>query len=215
MHRNTTEPGGLGGGPREERFARSVQYPLATAVASHPLDNDSLESSSEVYRQMCVTFTPAMAHAAYVSFCQLLGQINLNRNLYNTELIEQIHAAYSQSHQGGPLTTNTLQTILQSSGSDYESSSDSEGSGNDSDDDIESDLKREALLRLGPMAAIHEGSGLSKDAIGFGEPSWFVDLSEGGEKGGGGGGEGEEWEEEEEEEGEGEGEEGEEGEGEA
>ena len=194
--------------------ARKV-VPTATEVESHPLNlrnggeadpdqeatplpsSDTLIEENEAYRQVCATFSPAMALAAYIPFCRLLGQINLNKNLYNTDLIE--HIAYSHDKVAQP--NSPLPNVWDRPDSESESSSDSEdetSSGEDLDDSW-----RDVAMKLGPVAAIHGKSGLGSDAAGFGRSSWFVDLEEGGEggdikgeggakaddlKGGGGGG---------------------------
>ena len=167
--------------------------PTATEVESHPLcagtngeadaeatplpRSDTLIEENETYRQVCATFSPAMAHAAYVPFCLLLGQINLNKNLYNTDLIE--HIAYSHDKVAQP--NSPLPSVWDMPDMKSESSSGSE-SETSSGDDFD-DSWRDVAMKLGPVAAIHGKSGLGSDAAGFGRSSWFVDLEEGGDGG--------------------------------
>ena len=81
--------------------------PSTTQVTSYTLNpgNDggapaiNTPDWSAVMGQLQATFTPAMAHATYIPFCQLLGQIKLNMELRNTDLIEQIAYSYDESVQ--------------------------------------------------------------------------------------------------------------------
>jgi WD repeat-containing protein 81 len=63
----------------------------------------------EVLLQLQNVFTPELAQAAYVPFCQLMGQINMRQMLYNADLIEQVsyqHIDQNQRvgrHQKAPL----------------------------------------------------------------------------------------------------------------
>ena len=179
----------------DESLAQSVGkvVPTATEVESHPLKNgeagvdseatplprsNTLIEENEAYRQVCATFSPAMAHAAYVPFCILLGQINLNKNLYNTDLIE--HIAYSHDKIAQP--NSPLPTVWDVPATEPEDSSDSDSTS--SSDDSFDDSLRDVAMKLGPVAAaVHSKSGLGSDAAGFGRSSWFVGLEEGGESG--------------------------------
>ena len=123
---------------------------------------------NEAYRQVCLTFSPAMAHASYVPFCRLLGQYYLNDQLYNTDLIEQIVYKQDDSVRSkSPLPTVLCET------SDSESDLSSEAEDEDENSDSEAGFERDAALKVGPIAAI---TGLGQDSTDFGRSSWFVNL---------------------------------------
>ena len=171
--------------------------PMATDVESHPLslhgsdsetDEDdnrqkaggtsrqssTLIEETEVYKQLCTTFSPAMAHAAYIPFCLLLGQIKLNCHLYNTDLIEQI--AYGHDKVAQP--NSPLPTVLETLDKD-DTSDESSGSEHDDTSDDEDDRN------FAMMTVVHNKSGLAEDAARFGRSSWFVELEKiEGEEGG-------------------------------
>lgn len=173
-------------------------HPLSTCGDSE-VDSELQRASSiledtEAYKQQQATFTPAMAHAAYIPFCLLLGQIKLNSVLYNTDLIENI--AYGHDRIAQP--NSPLPCIWEDSEAEAEASSDSNSDA--STDDQGDDSFSGAALKLGPVTAIQSKSGLGKDAANFGRPSWFVDLGEGEQEEVGVGGEEEERKEEKKEE---------------
>ena len=144
-----------------------------TVIATSPKeDTTTLFENSEAFRQVCTTFSPAMAHAAYVPFCRLLGQYTLNNQLFNTDLIESIAYSHDQKAQPSPLPS-----IFDALEDDALSSSDSESEEN-SDEDIDESF----VLKLGPIAAISAKSGLGDDSASFGQSSWFVDLTEEGDR---------------------------------
>ena len=136
--------------------------------------------------QLQETFTPAMAHATYIPFCKLLGQIKVNMELRNTELIE--HMAYSYDDRTREETRSLPSVFLPSE--DDLSSSDSGSEDSEIEDTartMDEDLVRDVTIRLGPVAAMQQKRGLAGDAVSFGRPSWFVDLQQevvGGELGG-------------------------------
>ena len=140
-------------------------------AASATKDTTVLIENSEAFRQVCATFSTAMAHAAYVPFCRLLGQFTLNDKLYNTELIESIAYSHDQKAQPSP-----LQTIFDVLEEESEASSDSK-----TDEDSEDDLDGNLALKLGPVAAISGKSGLGGDSASFGKPLWFVKLNDEGD----------------------------------
>ena len=143
-----------------------------TATTPPKEDTTTLFENSEAFRQVCTTFSPAMAHAAYVPFCRLLGQYTLNNQLYNTDLIEGITYSHDQKAQPSPLPS-----IFDASEDNSPSSSDSESEEN-TDDDIDDSF----ALKLGPIAAISAKRGLGDDSASFGQSSWFVDLTEEGDR---------------------------------
>lgn len=189
-----------------------TSHPLTPGAAETTEDNDrhanlavplpasttSIENK-EPYQQVCATFSSAMAHAAYIPFCLLLGQIRLNTILINTELIENIAYGHDKvAKADSPLPSVweldpepgswKLDRATQAvSESDSESSS-----GEESDDDEEEG--ESVVLKLGPVVALQGKSGLGDDSSGFGRSNWFVDLErgegggEGAGLGGGGGG---------------------------
>lgn len=133
-----------------------------------PTDPPAAAPVNEAYTQVCLTFSPTMAHASYIPFCRLLGQYNLNGQLYNTDLIEHIVYKLDDSERPkSPIPTVFYET------SDTETDRSSETEDDDEHSDSESGFDRDAALKVGPIAAI---TGLSPEATDFGKSSWFVDL---------------------------------------
>ena len=180
-------------------------HPLTPDVdANNGYHNDPEESlpslrtlveDNESFRQICATFSSAMAHAAYIPFCILIGQIQLNKNLYNTELIENI--AYSHDEVAKP--NSLLPSVWETDQILVPDSESESGSEESNDDEANDDLKYDVALKFGPVVALHGKSGLGEDSCSFGRSNWFVDLDEGegevmgvgsggGTVGGGGGG---------------------------
>ena len=127
--------------------------------------------------QLQETFTPAMAHATYIPFCKLLGQISVNMELRNTELIE--HMAYSYDDRARE-ENRPLPSVFLPPG-DNRSSSDSGSEDSLTDDTArtgEEDLVRDVTVKLGPVLAMQQKRGLGGDAVSFGRPSWFIDLQQ-------------------------------------
>ena len=162
---------------------KHASHPEAKPVEFHPLteslddpksgddpkssDTPSYMPDSEVYRQLCTTFSKAMAHTAYVNFCMLLGQYYLHDCLCNADLIEQIAYSHDEmEHPQSPLTSILTETLSCDSDTNSESESDEE-----SDDDM--GMARDAALKVGPIAAV---TGLGMEEAGFRKSSWFVDL---------------------------------------
>lgn len=152
----------------------SASRPEAKTVEFHPLteskDDDDGGSSvleSEAYKQLCTTFSKAMAHLAYIDFCKLLGQYYVHDWLCNAELIEQI--AYSHDEMAQP--NSPLSSILTEPLSCDSDTSSDYSSGDESDDEV--GIVRDAALKVGPIAAV---TGLSMEESGFRKSSWFVDL---------------------------------------
>lgn len=158
-----------------------VSHPEAKTVEFHPLTGSLEEGGggdtpssyvpdSEAYRQLCITFSKAMAHSAYVNFCKLLGQYYLADCLCNAELIEQIAYSHDEvAHPNSPLTS----ILTESFSCDSDTNSDG-GSDEDSDDD-DMGVARDAAIKVGPIAAV---TGLNMEESGFRKSSWFVDLEE-------------------------------------
>ena len=157
----------------------STSRPEAKTVEFHPLTeaHDSTQPGdgansvleSEAYKQLCTTFSKAMAHSAYVDFCKLLGQYYVHDCLCNAELIEQI--AYSHDEMAQP--SSPLGSILtESLNCDSDTNSDS-NSEDESDEDV--GVARDAVLKVGPIVAV---TGLNMEESGFRKSSWFVDLEE-------------------------------------
>ena len=124
--------------------------------------------------QLQDTFTPAMAHATYIPFCLLLGQIRLNMELRNTDLIEQIAYSYDESVQ----QKGHLPSVFPSTRDEPSSSSSSESGDSTTEDRIEDETARDIMIQLGPVVALQKKRGLNEDAVNFGRPSWFVDLQQ-------------------------------------
>lgn len=155
----------------------ALSHPEAKTVDFHPLteslysqkpsDASSYVPDNEVYRQLCATFSKAMAHSAYVCFCMLLGQYSLHNSLCNAELIEQIAYSHDEvAHPSSPLASILTEPLSCDSDTSSESWSDA-----DSDDDV--GIARDAALKVGPIAAV---TGLGMEEAGFRKSSWFVDL---------------------------------------
>ena len=180
---------------------------LATQVTSHPLSSDSdktqrahanpnqkkMVDPSEALEQLRDTFSPAMAHAMYIPFCKLLGQIKLNTELRNTELIEQLAYRYDEDVQ----QQTRLPSVFLASDNEQSSSSNSESEDSAGEEREEDELVRDVTIKLGPVVALQKKRGLDQDAVNFGRPSWFINLQDEGDEtgvslltgsGGGGGG---------------------------
>ena len=119
--------------------------------------------------QVMRTFSPEMVHDAYVEFCKLIGQISLTSNLHNIDVIEDLHASYSQETEG-----NTVGQMTSLLGLTEEKESSDSSSSNSSDSSTNLNLAYE----LGPAMALQGRSGLGRDSTSFGESSWLVDMEE-------------------------------------
>ena len=169
-HPLSPSPDSLSEEEGDEHKDSSGRRDTVTAT-SFTTDTTTLIENSEAFRQVCATFSPAMAHAAYVPFCRLLGQFTLNNKLYNTDLIERIAYGHDQKAQPSP-----LQTIFDVIDEESEASSDSK-----TDEDTEEDFDDNLALKLGPVAAISGKSGLGGDSVSFGKSLWFVKLNDEGD----------------------------------
>lgn len=69
---------------------------LARNLGSHLGDDTDSKENFVPIQQLCKVFTPKLAHSAYVKMCLVLGQLNLRRELYNTELVEQITYSHDE-----------------------------------------------------------------------------------------------------------------------
>jgi hypothetical protein len=168
-----------GSGPIPPSLKHNPSHPESKVVEFHPL-TESLDDpkpsnaasnhvpDSEAYRQLCTTFSKAMAHSAYVTFCMLLGQYYLHDCLCNAELIEQIAYSHDEMERPhSPLTSILTEALSCDSDTNSES-----GSSDDSDDE-DVGMARDAALKVGPIAAV---TGLGMEEAGFRKSSWFVDL---------------------------------------
>lgn len=72
---------------------------LAQKLGSHLGDDTDSKENFASIQQLCKVFTPKLAHSAYVTMCLVLGQLNLRRELYNTELVEQITYSHDEAIQ--------------------------------------------------------------------------------------------------------------------
>jgi WD repeat-containing protein 81 len=128
---------------------------------------ESILSSSEDENPTAVsevkqTFSAKMVHCAYVDFCKLIGQISLTNHLHNIDVIEELHASYSQGRE-----TDTVEVPLLLGLSDNLSSDSNSSCSSDSDLDI--------AYQLGPSVALQGKRGLGPDSTSFGQSSWLVD----------------------------------------
>lgn len=157
----------------------SSSRPEAKTVEFHPLTESLKEPQasegagsvldSEAYKQLCTTFSKAMAHLAYVDFCKLLGQHYVQKWLCNADLIEQIAYSHDEmSKPSSPLSSILTEPLHADSDTNSDASSDEE-----SDDEV--GVVRDAALKVGPIAAV---TGLNMEESGFRKSSWFVDLDE-------------------------------------
>ena len=173
---------GTSGGPHQTKDSalerrQGRKQPLTVSLSTHNLALEQLHQ----------TFSPAMAHAAYIPFCMLLGQISLNTELRNTELIE--HIAYGYDNHAGQ-ENRVLPSIFLPSEDEGSSSSNSDSEDSTTADTTrpaEEELERDVTIKLGPVEALQQRRGLGRDAVSFGRTTWFVDLNQdagGGEMGG-------------------------------
>lgn len=152
-----------------------VTSSLTTHVTSHSLDDgvtpiiNKPKWPEALEQQLQATFTPAMAHATYIPFCKLIGQIRITNGLQNSDLIEQIAYNYDNDEKGKVCLPSVFPT------SEDELSSLSSGQSDDSTAE-EYDTTHDVTIKLGPVVALQRRRGLSEDAVDFGRPSWFVNL---------------------------------------
>ncbi|ELT99451.1 hypothetical protein CAPTEDRAFT_196137 [Capitella teleta] len=66
----------------------------STARTPEAADN---QSEQEVHNELLSTFTPELAHTAYVMFCRLAGGIHMEQNLVNIELIQRLRVQHEAS----------------------------------------------------------------------------------------------------------------------
>ena len=107
---------------------------LARNLGSHLTDDTEGKENFVPIQQLCRVFTPKLAHAAYVKMCLVLGQLNLRRELYNTELVEQITYSHDEAIQSTvtfPQPANFIPSSYSSDQSGYTSCDNSED-----DDDL-------------------------------------------------------------------------------
>ena len=156
---------------REGQVASS----LTTHVTSHSLDDgvtpiiNKPKWPEALEQQLQATFTPAMAHATYIPFCKLIGQIRITNELQNSDLIEQIAYNYDNDEKEKVCLPSVFPT------SEDELSSLSSAESDDSTAE-EYDTAHDVTIKLGPVVALQRKRGLSEDAVDFGRPSWFVNL---------------------------------------
>jgi len=97
---------------------------LARNLGSHLRDDTEGKENFLPIQQLCRVFTPKLAHAAYVKMCLVLGQLNLRRELYNTELVEQITYSHDETMQNTitfPQPSNFVPSSYSSDQSGYTS----------------------------------------------------------------------------------------------
>lgn len=131
-------------------------------------------SNSTAVEQVLDTFPADFVHETYVHFCKVIGQIQMSRYLQNVDAIEDLHALYSSGQMGKTSRMGScVPSLLNLDDQDMiETSTNSEGSSDASGD-------FELTYRLGPSQAHQGRMGLGRDSIGFGRPSWFVEMDDG------------------------------------
>lgn len=134
-----------------------------TPIINKPKWPEALE------KQLQATFTPAMAHATYIPFCKLIGQIKITNELQNSDLIEQIAYKYDNDVKEKICLPSVFPT------SEDEPSSLSSAESDDSTAE-EYDTAHDVTIKLGPVVALQRKRGLSEDAVDFGRSNWFVNL---------------------------------------
>ena len=120
---------------------------LAQNLGSHLGDDTDSKENFAPIQQLCKVFTPKLAHSAYVTMCLVLGQLNLRRELYNTELVEQITYSHDEAMQvltEFPQPTHFAPSCYSSDQSGYTSC--------DSHDDCDFTMNN-----LGPFMNINKG----------------------------------------------------------
>ena len=123
-------------------------------------------------KQVLDTFPADFVHETYVHFCKVIGQIQMSRHLQNVEAIEDLHALYSeQMGKTSRMGSCVLSLLYLDDQEMLETSTNSEGSSDASGD-------FELTYRLGPSQAHQGRMGLGRDSIGFGRPSWFVEMDD-------------------------------------
>lgn len=147
------------------------------SIATYPLFSSKplglVSTPNIALEQLHATFSPAMAHATYIPFCKLLGQIKLNMELRNTELIEQMAYNYDEEVK----QESSLPSIFPSSENEaVSSSSNSEAEDSTGEERTEDDIARDVTIKVGPIVAFQKRWGLDNDAVNFGRTNWFVDL---------------------------------------
>ena len=131
--------------------------------------------NSEYYRQLCTTFSKAMAHYSYVAICRLLGQYYLKDCLCNADLVEQLAYSHDEMTQPySPLTTIFTDAISLDADTTSDSSDEEEEEEEEEEED-EVTVARDAALKVGPIVAV---TGLNMEVAGFRKSSWFVTLEE-------------------------------------
>ena len=121
---------------------------LAQNLGSHLGDDTDSKENFVPIQQLCKVFTPKLAHSAYVKMCLVLGQLNLRRELYNTELVEQITYSHDEALQV-PMTFPQPTHFAPSCHSSDQSGYTSCDSGDECDDF--------AINNLGPFMNINKG----------------------------------------------------------
>ena len=156
--RATTGGGSLAAGRESEVAAEDRLPPL------QPVDSDAR-------RQVMATFSKAIVHEAYVDFCKLVGQIKLSEHLHNLDVIEELHASFSQKKEAHSTGFCSLLTLTQAEKGSCASDSDSSTttSSAESDSDMITNLDHAYMMRP-PI-----GLG-GKDISVYGRSSFFVNL---------------------------------------
>jgi len=121
---------------------------LAQNLRSHLADDTDSKENFLPIQQLCKVFTPKLAHSAYVTMCLVLGQLNLRRELYNTELVEQITYNHDESIQIPTTFPQPTHFVPPSSYSSDQSGYTSCDSGDECDF---------AINNLGPFMNINKG----------------------------------------------------------
>jgi len=159
---------------------KSVEFKSQTeeegsATGTGKIQPDNLQES-EYYKQLSATFSRALVHSSYITFCKLLGQYSLQNILINAELIEQL--AYSHDEEARPNSPPVsifTDPVALDSGTTSDSSDESDDEDEMEEEGEESAVARDAVLKVGPVVALTQ---LNMEEAGFRKSSWFVDLTE-------------------------------------
>ena len=146
-----------------------------SATGTGKIHPDNIQES-EYYKQLSTTFSRALVHSSYITFCKLLGQYYLQDILVNAELIEQL--AYSHDEEArpnSPPATIFTDPVTLDTGAASDSSDESDNDDEKDEEGEESAVARDAVLKVGPVVALTQ---LNMEDSGFRKSSWFVDLTE-------------------------------------
>ena len=142
---------------------RKEQANLVVEEDTQLADDDDEDIDSEGKKQVVATFSRALVHVAYIDLCKIVGQIRLNNKLRNADVIEELHASFSQKNEE-PQSSSLLSSLLCLTQPAKDNTEDI----NSLDSDSPSELNRS---RRSKIHDAQEG----KDYFSFGRSSFFVE----------------------------------------